>query len=414
MASWRPGRLIRGTAHAGTWSALRAALQAITLVLLARVFGANGYGALSGTMALYITVAQFVGFGTGISLLRHFSREGRGQARLRATQQVYLLSGLGFFLAAWPVSLWLFAGHLSPFALAALAFAELVVAPALLPSVYRYQASEQLSISGALLTIAPIARCAAILAAMVFPMGGMDAFASFYLAILVAAASLAIWLSWPCADAPQAFKSTSMHIREGLPFAVSGATAVANGELDKAVMLRFAGDIITGQYAAASRVMQAALLPVNSLVIAVAPRWFKKMGTGGVVTGSASLFAAAISYSIIAAVAIWTLAPYLPWLLGRAFDPSVAVLRLLTVAIVTGAIRQIMVMLLTTSDLQNTRNRIEVSSLLLGVGLMLVLIPRYSSAGAVIALVASDTLILALGFIALVKHDNHADNLGRP
>lgn len=363
-------------------------------------------------MALYITVAQFVGFGTGISLLRHLSREGQVHTKLRATQHVYLLSGLGFFLAAWLFSLWLFGSHLSPFALANLAFAELVAAPALLPLVYRYQASEQLSISGALLTVAPIARCIAILAAMLFPMRGMDAFAAFYLAILVVAVSLAIWLLWPRAEAPQESQSTSTQIREGLPFAVSGATAVANGELDKAMMLRFAGDMVTGQYAAASRVMQATLLPVYSLVIAVAPRLFRNNKGRGVGASSTNLFAVAFAYSISAAISVWMLAPYLPWLLGDAFSPSVKTLRLLTAVIVTGSARQIMVMLLTTSDLQGTRNRIEFSSILLTLGIMLALIPRYSSVGAVIALVVSDLFILVLGFKALMKHHNHVDKRG--
>jgi O-antigen/teichoic acid export membrane protein len=414
MASWHRGRLFRNTAHAGIWSALRAALQAVTLVLLARAFGADGYGALSGTMALYITVAQFVGFGTGISLLRHLSRAGQGHAKLHATQRVYFLTGFGFFLAAWPLSLWLFRSHLSPFALANLAFAELVVAPALLPLVYRYQASEQLSVSGGLLTVAPIARCTAILAAMLFPTRSMDAFAAFYLASLIAAVGLAMWLLWPRAEASSESQSTSTHIREGLPFAVSGATAVASGELDKTMMLRFGGDMVTGQYSAASRVMQAALLPVYSLVIAVAPRWFRGNGVRGIVASSASLFAAAFAYSIFAAITIWMLAPYLPWLLGDGFGPSVEVLRLLTAAIITGSARQIMVMLLTTSDLQGARNRIEIFSILLALGIMLALIPRYSSAGAVIALVVSDLFILALGFMALVRHDNHARSRGLP
>lgn len=405
MVSWRPGRLFRNTAHAGIWSAARATLQAVTLVLLARAFGAGGYGALAGTMALYITLAQFVGFGTGISLLRFLSRGGSAPAKLRATLKVYVLTGLGFFVVTWPPSMWLFASHMSPFALASLAFAELVVAPALLPFVYRYQASEQMALAGGLLTVAPLARCTAILAVILLPIKDIDAFAVLYLASLVVAVGVTTWRLWPPGgtDAPLAFHSVSKEIREGLPFAVSGATAVAGGELDKTLMLRLGGDLVAGQYAAASRVMQVALLPVYSLVTAVAPRLFRSSMQSDGRTALASLFAAALMYSLVAAIAVWALAPLLPWLLGEDFAPSVSIVRLLTVVIVTGAIRQLTVMLLTTSDLQGARNRIEILSTLMAIGIMLVLIPLYSSAGAIIALVVSDLMIVWLGFRSLAK-----------
>lgn len=391
---------------------MRAILQAISVVLLARAFGAGGYGALSGAMALYIITAQFVGFGTGISLLRHLSRGGQVHAKLRATQRIYLLTGLAFCLAAWPLSSWLFGSHLTPFALANLAFAELVAAPALLPLVYRYQATEQLSVSGGLLTVAPVARCVAILAATLLPVPSMDAFAVMYVASLVVAVGLALWLLWPRGETLLQPQMTSAAIREGLPFAVSGATAVANGELDKAMMLRFAGEQITGQYTAATRVVQATLLPVYSLVLAVVPRLFRNARQRNVVSVNANLFVATLAYSALAAIAIWALAPYLPWLLGADFDPSVEVLRLLTAAIITGSARQLIVMLLTTSDLQGARNRIEVSAILLALGTMLVLIPRYSSTGAIVALVASDLFTLALGLRALMRHDNHIGSRG--
>ena len=411
MVSWRPGRLARNTAHAGMWNAVRIVLQAANLILLARAFGADGYGALSGTMALFITVAQFVGFGTGIALLRHVSREGVAHGKLRATQHIFLATGIAIFLVVWPLSLWWFGDHLSGFALANLAFAELVVVPTLLPLSYRYQATEQLSVSGGLLTIAPIARCVAITAALLLSMRSVDAFAVLYLASLLVAVGIATFVLWP-RRAPPEDRSLRAEIREGLPYAVSGAATTAGGELDKTMMLRFAGDLVTGQYAAASRVMQAALLPVNSLVIAVAPRWFKG-GRGPVVgTGSGRLFALAFAYSLVAAAGLWVVAPFLPWLLGRDFEPSVHVLRLLTAALVTGAARQIMAMLLTTSDLQGTRNRIEIVSIALALGLMPLLIPRYGGAGAVVALVTADLFVLALGLAALMRHDRRARSPG--
>jgi O-antigen/teichoic acid export membrane protein len=321
------------------------------------------------------------------------------------------VTGIGFFLVAWPVSLVLLPdSHLDSATLAIFAFAELVIAPCLMPLAYRYQAAERMSVAGALLTTAPIARFVAILIAMLLGNASLRVFAWLYLGCLLFAAASAVQMLWPRKETGFPRPSISAEIREGLPFAVTNAAATAGGELDKTVMLRYAGDLLTGHYSAASRVAQAAILPVNALMVAAAPRWFRTTRPKQVLSGSGSLFAAAFGYSIIASCAIWLFSPYLPLLLGDDFSSSVSILRFMSVAVVTGSIRQIFGMLLTSSDLQRARNWIEIVAVLSGLALMPFAIPRLGAAGAVLCLVATDVSLIGMGWYVLHLHDKrHAD-----
>lgn len=390
------------TLHAGGWNAARVILQATSLILLARLFGPKGYGALSGTVGLYTTLAQLVGLGTGIALVRHVVRGGDVRARLRSTQAAYFLTGLLCFAIAWPGSVWLFPrGMLSGTALAMLGLAEIVVAPSLLPLAYRYQASERMSIAGALLTTAPFARCAAIVAVWILHVVSLQWFAAIYLAALLVATTLAGVLLWPRGGIPTSREPIAAAMRDGLPYAVTNATVTAGGELDKTVMLHQAGATLTGQYAAASRIAMAALLPVNALVVAAAPRWFRQDRQHRMLSASAPMFAAAAAYAVVASGSLLLLAPYLPLLLGDSFQASVPLLRYLCLAILTGSFRQIVGMLLTAKDLQRSRNGIEILSVVLGLCLMGLLIPALGAVGAIISVVVSDVSLVVFGWEAL-------------
>jgi O-antigen/teichoic acid export membrane protein len=407
LLAWRPGRLAWNTAHAGGWSGVRVAVQAASLVLLARLFGADGYGVLAGTLAFYITLAQFVGLGTGIAFLRHSARSG-GVSRLGATQLVYLLTGLGFFLVAWPASLWLFGDEgIAPSTLAVFAIAELVVAPALQPLAYRYQAIERMSVSGGLLTAAPIARCVAMLVAWAIGTHSLQVFSQLYLACLVATVASAMAL-WPRTGSFAAGVSIPAEIRDGIPYAITNVASTAGGELDKTVMLRCAGDLAAGHYAAAARIAQAAILPVNALVVAAAPRWFRSHRRGRVLVESAPLFTIAVAYAVVAGVALVFLAPLVPFLLGPQFLPSVSLLQLFCAFVLTGSLRQVMGMLLTSSDLQRSRNFTEVLSVIVGLSAMPFLIVLFGSPGAILSALAADLLFITFGWHALHKHDRES------
>lgn len=381
---------------------MRVSLQAGSLILMARVLGAEGYGLLAGTVAIYITFGQFAGLGTGTALVRHLARGGELHDKLLATCRAFSITGIILFAFVWPASIWLLGATLSPTTLACFAAAELIVAPLLLPFAYRYLASEQLFVSGALLTVGPAARFIAIVITAALGLSSLSAFATLYLGCFATAAIITAILVWPRRSTRRISYGFLATIREGLPFFVSSAAVTAGGELDKTIMLRSAGSALTGQYAAAYRIVQAAALPVNSLVLAVTPRLFKS--TEEVNANYAiKLIAVTISYAIFAAALIWFLAPLLPHFLGVQFSNSITLLRLMCALLITSSLRQMIVAQLTASNRQYARNWIEGLAAILTILAMILVIPSFGAVGAIIIAAVADVVVAIGSWIALTR-----------
>lgn len=401
LRRWRPGRIARNTAHASSWSGVRIALQAASLVLMARVLGANGYGALAGSIALFMVCGQFTGLGSGIALVRHVARGGEMRARFAATERTYLLSGTALTLLAIPPSLSLLGSLVPATALALLAIAEILVAPTLLPLVYRYQAEERLFLSSAIGTLAPIARLAAIASMAALGLRNVTSFAQLYLVWLILTVVVTLYSAWPRGKAVTT-DTTRQAIREGLPYAVSGLALTAGSELDKTVLLRLAGEAVTGPYAAAYRIASAATLPVNALVLAASPRLFRSPSADNTRL-AATMLMVVLSYATLAAIAVWLLAPFAPWLLGHGFDNATPLLRALCLIILTGSLRQYVTALLTTRDLQVSRNMIEIGGVCTTLIMLTILVPSFGAYGAVFAVAISDTAVILASFIRMTK-----------
>ena len=405
LATWRPGKLLRNTFHASGWNIARILPQAGSLVLMTRVFGAKGYGALAGVTALYITLAQFVGLGSGVALVRHLARStDKPAARMQATRRAYLGSGLLAFVLVWPCSIAILGDVMSPYALACLAIAEMVVAPTLMPFAYWHQARENMFASGAMQTLGPIARICAAATTALLGTNELSTYATLHLGSL----ALVVLITHLLTRLPSIHGQTPSPIlqtmREGLPYAISGATLTAGNELDKTILLRTQGELITGQYTAAYRIMQAATLPVNSLILAATPRMFKFTAESGK-TLFWSMLLATVVYALIAALVLGLLSPYVSLLLGNEFNRSSALLRIMCFVLLTSCIKQLVTAQLTVSDRQKERNLIEAAGLFVSITLLVVLTPRLGAIGAIIAMAASDLLIIFLGMKTPGKAD---------
>jgi O-antigen/teichoic acid export membrane protein len=406
---WRPGRLLQNTIHAGSWNVARILLQAGSLILLTRTFGVDTYGLLAGATSLYITASQFVGLGTGIALLRHVVQQGPSNARLRATQFIYFLTGFAALLVAWPVSIVVVGGLTSPLTLACLAMAEVLVAPMLMPYSYLFQAEERLFLSGAMQTLAPIARIVAVTTALLLNARDLDTYALLHLSSITLAVATAVFLAHRRPDGGvDEHSPLVVTVREGLPYVVSSATITASSELDKTILLRVQGSAVTGIYTAAYRIMQAATLPVNSLILAATPRLFRS--SQGDNTGLAkSLLIAVLAYSVTAAVGLAVFSPLLHLILGKAFIPSEPILRAFCFNVVTGCVRQLITGRLTASDKQRERNFIEIAGLVTSVTLLTLSTPTFGAWGAIASLAIGDLAVICLG----IRHLRIA-NLPRP
>lgn len=379
---------------------MRIAVQAISLILMTHAFGVKQYGVLAGITALYITIAQFVGLGSGVALVRHLSRNREENERIIITQRIYLASGLIAFFIALPLSLLLLGQLVTASTLICLAAAELVIAPTFMPMAYYYQAREHMLLSGAMQTLGPISRAGAVIFTVAMGAKALSTYALIHVSCLAITALVANRLFSFTRSGQPVGHSWLQSVKEGLPYMISGATITANGELDKTILLKIQGGLTTGLYAAAYRIMQAATLPVNSLILAATPRLFR-VSNDGHNKLTRQLLIAVLAYAAMAALILVALSPFLHLILGKNFSASEALLRIFCLNILTNSVRQLVTGRMTTVDMQRDRNLIEIASLALSVSMLLFLTPRLGALGAILALAISDIAVIIMGTMRL-------------
>ena len=146
------------------------------------------------------------------------------------------------------------------------------------------------------------------------------------------------WLTYPRTQARPAAGDRRTTVIEAAPFALSSLAWNAFAEMPKMLLAPFAGPAAVGQLGAASRLLNAAQLPLQSLLNVMTPRLFASaraptdpqspksrtfLRSMALVTGSGALVGAALAVC----------APVVPLVLGSAYEPSVPVLRILSVSL---------------------------------------------------------------------------------
>jgi O-antigen/teichoic acid export membrane protein len=405
-SSWRPGRLARNTLLATGWQGLRLALQFAYLVLVARLLGVEGYGVFAGIVALAATLSPLAGAGFGLILVKQVSRYPDSFPRywgrvLTATT----LSAPLLLLAMGAMAALILPDTGKTLPLLAVGVSELLLVPLVTACANAYQAHERLGASIFNFVLLNGGRLLAIGAlALIDRHPDLNHFAVAYLAgtALPAAISLAIatrTFGRPVAE----LRGLAGELVEGLGFAASGVTGVAQAEIDKSLLLRLDGAIATGTYSVATRIVSAACTPMISYMLASVPRLFRE-GAKGIVGNrrtARTLLAPVLVYGAAAGGAIYVLAPWLPAVLGEGFASSVSIIRMLSPLPLLLGISSLLLAVLSCSGAQPARIGIELLALCLGIGLNIALIPALGVLGTVYAAVASQGALASMAMLVL-------------
>jgi O-antigen/teichoic acid export membrane protein len=188
-------------------------------------------------------------------------------------------------------------------------------------------------------------------------------------------------------------------LKEGFYFAVSQASLTLHNDVDKTMLVRFAGLEATGIYGAAYRIVDVSFAPVAALVYATLARFFRhgQAGISEAVRFGKKLTAYSTIYGTGALLILVLCAPILPRILGHDFGKSVAALRWLSPIIVIRAIHYFLANSLSGAGYQGSRSLAQVAIVAVNILLNIWLLPRYSWRGAAWASLASDgALVLAL------------------
>lgn len=194
-------------------------------------------------------------------------------------------------------------------------------------------------------------------------------------------------------------------VGRGLGFGANRLLVSAQNDIDKVILAASGMDVAAGIYAAGYRIVTLSGLPLTGVVAGTLGRFF--------VAGEQSLAEAkelagrvtrvALTLTAPVGVVLFLAAPLLETVMGEDFAASVTAVRFLAFLPCIKAMQVFPANALSGADLHGRRVALLVGSTLVNVVLNLILIPRYSWEGAVIATWISELLLAALLWLALLR-----------
>lgn len=396
------GPIARATIRTTLVLGLRLIVQAGTLLLIARLLGPKYYGAFAGVTSLAVMLGTLSTFGMHLVLLAETSREAvRHEVILPYVVPTTCL--FGSILLALYLLICTFAlseTHVPITVLIMIGATETLLQPLSWLPAMDHQAHGRIARSQLLLTLPLGLRLAAAGALLLLhPAQPLVVYSyGYFLASLIALAiAKASVPAWPSARRWRLPKSAEL--RETAGYAALAITATTPAELDKTLATRLLPLVASGQYAAGSRVVGAAILPVIAMMLSVLPRLFRE-GHNEVkrtVHLLRWIFGAALSYSIALGAALWFSAPLFAWVFGSGYQGIEPIMRWLCLAVPGMALRIAAGSVLMALGKPWMRVCFEIAGLVVLVVSAVILTAHFSSLGMPLALVCSEWTMAMLG-----------------
>lgn len=325
-----------------TGRVLQIAFGIAAFVVLARALGVREFGAFSTIVAVQTACYAAADLGLGQLALRAIAQQDSEQAAaIRAvTPWLYASSSVVLGLSC-VLSLLLVGGDTSRIVPCLLVGASYIHAPARI-GVERgfWLGALQFGRATLIDVVAAGLRAAGI--AVVWVIGG-SSLLSFGSGLAVSAVLTLLvvrtWLIYPGTET-ETLPRVNMKVlfKESAPFALSSLTWNNFTELPKILLALTTGPAAVGLYAAGARFLTAAVVPLQSLLLAITPRLFAFAGGDRKTPDTAAHpLLTAIGLGTLAssalAAAVLGLAAFLPALLGEEYRPAVPILRVLALSL---------------------------------------------------------------------------------
>lgn len=397
------GPIARGTIRTTFVLGLRLAVQAGTLLLVARMLGPDEFGAFAGVAALAVMLGTLSTFGTHLVLLGEVSKEParRAQVLPYAVPTTMLCGGALLVLYLVLCLTVLRHANVALPVLLAIGITEMWLQPLFGLPAMEHLALERTARSQ-LLTTLPLGLrlLAATGVVLIRPADPLAIYGYSYLAASVIALIVAtptMPAPWP---SPRRWRLPSKpEWRETAGYAALAITATSPAELDKTLATRLLPLAASGLYAAAARVVGAATLPVIALLLSAMPRLFREgrdqpRRTTRLVRW---IFAAAFAYSMVLAVALWVAAPAFVWLFGPKYEGIQHMIHWLCLAVPGMALRIAAGSVLMALGKPWMRAGFEVAGLVVLLVAAVTLTSRFGATGMPLALACSEWAMTLIG-----------------
>jgi O-antigen/teichoic acid export membrane protein len=394
--------LRRGTALLSFWQFLRVGLQALWMLLVARLLGAAGYGTFAGYAGFASAIGSLTGIGFGLTLLQDVSRDRtRFSASLRHAAIAFVGSGALLWLAYVFTAGQFLRGGLPVSTIAFIGIPEVLAFPLTILASYAYQAHDRPGMAGLMYAAIPASNLVALGA---FLLGTDDRSLGAYIpyhAGIAVLGTAAVWftmrhdlrpvrsIGWP----------GRRDISESAGFSLMRVIDTAMTSLDKSIVLRLAGPEIAGWYTAAFRLASVLAIPASALAMAALPRLFRDRGQERGRRLAHHLLLASLASGALGVLGMLGGSAALPWLLGPGFGGAARAARYLCLAPLLIGVAAAGANVLATSGRRRWRVAAQGVGLIALFGFGAIALPRYGIMGAAImfqAALAAAALMLWL------------------
>lgn len=407
------GAIARGTIRTTFVLGLRLAVQAGTLLLVARMLGPDQFGAFAGVAALAVMLGTLSTFGTHLVLLGEVSKEPARRTQVLAyAVPTTLMCGGALLVLYLALCLTLLRhAHVALPALVAIGVTEMWLQPLFGLPTMEHLALERTARSQLLTTLPLSLRMVAAAAVLLMrptdplTMYGYGYLTASIVALIVAGRTMpAPWptmLHWRLPNRSE--------WRETAGYAALAITAASPAELDKTLATRLLPPATSGLYAAAARVVGAATLPVIALLLSTTPRLFREgqhqpHRTARLVRW---VFVATFTYGVVLAAVLWVAAPVFVWLFGARYQGIQSMIHWLCLAVPGMALRIAAGNVLMALGKPWMRVGFEVAGLAALFVTAIALTPRFGASGMPLALACSEWAMTIIGGMLVASRLNH-------
>ena len=358
---------------------IRQAAQVLTFILLARLIGAEGFGMYAAALAAATMLSPFLDLG-GYSLVVRELEDGESVPVAVGRALMMSFSVALPVLAIFIVFKLLFLGAV-PWALALCVFFAEAIANRVIGISSGVHVAKSLVKRNALIESSTgIARLILVCLLSVLHGDVVTWGIIYFVQAAVVAVLILLWISrsWGriIFRLPQPYRP---RLVEGVHFAFGNAALASTTEVDKLLITRLVGLPEAGVYAAAQRIVMLTNAFLFSFLTSVYPKFFEfgKQGHVHSKRFALKLLPVTLLYGAVVFVALYFFAPYLPRIIGSDFKNSVVSLQFLAFLAVVNAVHYPLADALTGAGLQRMRTLLYVLSLVVGVVVNLVFMPRY-------------------------------------
>src|SRR5216683_2102374 len=404
----RKSRLARNTVWMSLGQGFRLVIQALYFVLIARSLGAVNYGAFIGVVALVGIVYPFATLGSGNLLIKNVARDttlfGLYWGRALATTAV---ASSILFSAVLLLSHFALPGSIPLRLVLLVAGSDLFGLSIIQLCGQAFQTFERLHWTATINVMGSTSRLTGALILVAIHQHpsalqwGYLYFSSTWVVAVAAMVLVSVKLGPPKFNL---WKSVA-ELREGSYFSASLSAQTIYNDIDKTMLARLGTLEAAGIYGAAYRLIDVTFVPIQSLLAAAYPNFFRTgvAGISATLGYARRLVWGALAYSVAACLTILLFAGVVPLILGPEYLFTAEALRWLALLPVLKVLHYFLSDSLTGAGYQGVRTCIQAGVAIFNVLINLWIIPAYSWRGAAWSSIASDALLVgSIGTAAFV------------